>query len=274
MQRLHDLIIAYVTFLRSKSLEEGITDGLLQSWFMFPEVRQNWLGFSKRGNGGSGLGMDFALALNRNLRTVFTNFGAEEITKGSHLEKLCLIKDGIGRDNISDFTTNLIKDFLLRYTQTFALTNISSSLRRKVTIQKVAFNYETETWRAGTYELPFAEGDYVILTPKDILTKDDTWISRGDMLENLHDIATAIPDAQLRSQISRYFLQMLSRKSTRKDERGAAARVVGIQTPTLLVTALHPSIRSAHVRRRTSARPLVISTKRRRVSDAAQKAGV
>jgi hypothetical protein len=39
---------------------------------------------------------------------IFHDFGEERITKGGHLEKLCLIKEGVGRDNISDFTTNLI----------------------------------------------------------------------------------------------------------------------------------------------------------------------
>lgn len=225
-RELHESIITYVRFLKSKSLVTGIDNGLLQSWFTFPEVRQNWLGFSKRGNRGSGLGTDFAYALNRNLRSVFTNFGEEEITRSSHLEKLCLIKDGIGRDNISDFTTNLIKDFLLRYTETFAVNYIADTFRRPTVVPKVRFNYHIETWAAGRYELPFFNGDYVILTPKDILTKDDTWISRQDLLHKLKDIATAVPDAQLRAQINNYLLRVISKKSTKQDEREAAGRVV------------------------------------------------
>ena len=112
-QKLHDDIIQYVAFLRDRSEKEGISKGLIKAWFLFPEVKQTWFGYSKIGNGGSGLGQKFAKSLNENLNTVFTNFGTEEITNGSHLEKLCLIKDGVGRDNISDFTTNLIKKFLL-----------------------------------------------------------------------------------------------------------------------------------------------------------------
>ena len=90
-QKLHDEIIHYVAFLRDRS-EEGISKGLIKAWFLFPEVKQTWFGYSKIGNGGSGLGQKFAQSLNENLNTVFTNFGAEEITNGSHLEKLCLIK--------------------------------------------------------------------------------------------------------------------------------------------------------------------------------------
>src|SRR5215211_1506182 len=76
-QRLHDQIINYLMFLRDKSAAGDINEGLLKGWFTFPEVRQNWLGYSESGNAGSGLGPEFARALNRNLNTFFTNFGQE-----------------------------------------------------------------------------------------------------------------------------------------------------------------------------------------------------
>ena len=66
----------------------AISKGLIKHWFLFPEVKQNWLGYSKVGNGGSGLGTKFAAALNENLSSIFNNFGNEQITKSSHLEKL------------------------------------------------------------------------------------------------------------------------------------------------------------------------------------------
>lgn len=83
-------------------------------WFTFREVKQTWLGFSKVGNDGRGLGLDFARALNQNLTTVFSSFGNETITRTPHLEKLTLIRDGVGCDSISDFTVRLIKEYLLR----------------------------------------------------------------------------------------------------------------------------------------------------------------
>ncbi len=176
-RKLHDDMIGYLRFLRDKSLAGTIDDGLLRAWFIFSEVRQTWLGFSLVGNKGSGLGMNFARALNKNLHTVFSIFGQEQITKGSHLEKLCLINEGVGRDNISDFTTNLIKEFLLIYTQDFARKHLRKEFRRVITVEKVRFNYATETWERDTFELPYFAGDYVILTPADILTKDDVWIN-------------------------------------------------------------------------------------------------
>jgi len=91
-QILHNEIIRYLRFLKDRAEAGVIDDGLLHSWFMFSEVKQNWLGYSLVGNSGSGLGIDFARALHENLYTVFSNFGNENVTQGSHLEKLCLIK--------------------------------------------------------------------------------------------------------------------------------------------------------------------------------------
>lgn len=113
-QALHRQIIDYLVFLRDRAAEGSVSEGLLRSWYCFPEVKQNWLGFSLVGNGGSGLGIDFARELHANLGAVFSGFGGESITESSHLEKVCLIADGVGRDSISDFVTNLIQDFLCR----------------------------------------------------------------------------------------------------------------------------------------------------------------
>ena len=113
-QQLDAEILKYMMFLRDKIIAGSVNDDLVESWFMFPEVKQNWLGFSLRGNGGSGLGKDFAEALRVNLQSPFADFGKETITTGSHIEKVCLVRSGVGRDMISDFTTNLLKDFICR----------------------------------------------------------------------------------------------------------------------------------------------------------------
>lgn len=189
-QKLHDRIIHYLKFLREKSAGERIDRGLIHAWYRFPEVKQNWLGFSISGNEGRGLGSDFAGELHGNLHRVFSDFGDERVTKGSHLEKLCLFTDGVGRDNISDFTTNLIKEYLLEYTQTFARKFIHPSLRRETAILRVRFNYVTESWESDRYELPHYDGDYIILTPKDMLTKDQTWINRPDLIDDFDEIRT------------------------------------------------------------------------------------
>jgi hypothetical protein len=216
-QELHSNMITYLAFLREASMRKGLNPGLLKSWFMFPEVKQNWFGYSIIGNGGSGLGAKFAKALNDNLNTVFTNFGAEEITTSSHLEKLCLIRDGVGRDNISDFTTNLIKSYLLEYTESFAKQYINEKHRQIHLVEKVDFNYQTRTWVNKKYDLPTIDGDYVLLTPKDILTKDETWINKSDMIANFSGIANSIPNDQLRAQLNDYFARSLPNEPEKKD---------------------------------------------------------
>lgn len=223
---LHDGIIRYVKFLRDVSSDETISRGLLDSWFGFPEVSQNWLGFSKTGNKGSGLGKQFAGVLHRNLHQVFKDFGSETITRGSHLEKLCLLADGVGRDHLSDFTTNLIKQYLLEYTQAFALAHIAPHYRRQFAIDKVTFDYTAKRWKGGKYELPAYGNDFVLLTPKEILTKDEAWINRSDLIDNFQDIYQSMPDEQLRSHVNEYFLRRLSEDAKEEEIREAAASTI------------------------------------------------
>src|SRR5262249_42030251 len=74
-QQLHANILKYMIFLRDVVASGKINDE--RAWFYFPEIRQNWLGFSVQGNGGSGLGRDFANALKSNLQDLFADFGRE-----------------------------------------------------------------------------------------------------------------------------------------------------------------------------------------------------
>jgi hypothetical protein len=133
----------------------------------------------------------------------------------------------VGRDNISDFTTALIKWYLLEYTQTFALKYVRPGLRKPFVIEKVRFNYDTESWVRDTFVLPTYGSDFVILTPKDMLTKDDTWISRGDLLNHFDGIAQALPNETLRDLVNNHFRRMLPRNPKADDIQ--QARVLTIQ---------------------------------------------
>jgi hypothetical protein len=220
-QLLHNGIIEYLSFLRDKSVAGKVDDGLLKAWFMFPEVKQLWLGFCKTGNNGSGLGEKFAKALNSNLNVISQDFGQEKVTKGSHIEKVCLVHDGVGRDNISDFTANLIKEFLAEYTQEFAAKHIPQELRQDVTVNGVKFDYDKQFWCPRTFNLPVAKGDYVLLTPRDLLTRDETWINRKDMLHRFINVASSAENKQLRSQVNEYLADKLRPRSTDKQRRAA-----------------------------------------------------
>lgn len=220
---LHDQIIRYLRFLRDKSIAGEQTPALRQGWYTFSEVRQNWLGYSKTGNRGSALGAGFAASLDRNLNTVFQDFGQPGVARGSHLEKLCLIRDGVGRDRISDFATNLIKGFLLEYSQRFAVENLSPDQRKSVSVNRVRFNYDTESWEGAVFDLPWFDGDYVLLTPRDLLTKDETWISRPDLIDEFDHVAQAMGNEELRAQMDNYLRKQLTPKSSDAERRSAIA---------------------------------------------------
>jgi len=231
---LHEEIISYLRFLKKKSTDSIVDSGLLMSLYHFGEVEQTWLGYSLSGNDGRGLGRKFANALNTNFGRIFSNYGDETATGGTHLEKLCLINEGVGKDSISDFTTNLIKGYLLSYTEAFARQYLNKSLCSNFQVEKVSFNYETESWRGKIFYLPSYQNNFVLLTPKDILTKDDTWINRQDLLSDFWLVANALPNKSLRSQVNNYFLKVLSsEKPTTKEIRDAMIKVAG-QFPELI----------------------------------------
>jgi hypothetical protein len=216
-RQLHDRIVKYLRFLRDRASDKDGDPALLKSWYTFPEVKQTWLGFSRSGNRGAGLGRDFAGALHGNLHTIFHNFGDEKITRSSHLEKLCRIKEGVGRDKISDFTTRLTLDFLCEYTERLTKRRVPRKLRKRFAVNRVKFNYNLERWMSKTYTLPHFQRDFVLLTPLDILTKDENWINRPGLFDEFEEIPNAIPDDALRAQVNNYFRKLLPRKPKKED---------------------------------------------------------
>jgi len=223
---LHDDIIKYLVFVRDRAQADELTEGAISQWLFFREVKQNWLGFSRQGNSGTGLGKHFAEALARNFKRVFRNFGDETLTRSSHLEKLGLLSGGVGRDHLSDFTTNLIKGYLLKYTEEFAAAHLQPGQLKRVHVERVAFNYETRRWQSGHFVLPWHAGDYVILTPCEILTRDEAWINQGDMLSQFFQLRQSLPDEALRAQVNDHFLRQINERSTQEERRAAALRTI------------------------------------------------
>ena len=68
--------------------------------------------------------------------------------------------------------------------------------------------------------------DFVLLTPVDILTRDDTWISYPDMVTKFSVLPDAIPNDQLRGQINNCFASQLSRHPNEKERRAAAQATI------------------------------------------------
>ena len=107
--------------------------------------------------------------------------------------------------------------YLCEYTQHFAIAHLEATQVRAISIDRAAFNFSTEMWERRVFRLPFFNGDHVILTPRDILTRDETWINRHDLIDRFEEIPVAIPDAALRAAIMNYFWKELThRRSTGK----------------------------------------------------------
>lgn len=207
--KLHKDILVYLTFLKSKSQNGHATKEEIESWYTFSEIKQNWLGFSISGNDGLGLGPVFGNAMSANMHLVFDDLNKETITSSSHIEKVGLFQLGIGKDNISDFTCNLIKYYLLKYTENFAKKYLNDSQVEEINVGKVYFDYNLEKWMPKNFILPYYNNDYVILTPKDLLTKDENWINSNDLRGDFHKICSSISNTQLRGEINRYFRSKL-----------------------------------------------------------------
>ncbi|MHA7156176.1 hypothetical protein [Arthrobacter sp. TMN-50] len=224
-QSLHEGILRYLGYLRERASEE-LDLGTIKELFMFQEVKENWLGVCLGGNRGSGLGIKFARGLKASLNDIFQDFGDEKVTRSSHLEKVCLLQEGVGKDNISDFTTNLIKEFLLEYTQTFARAQLDPKHCKVFNVPRARFNYETEVWQHLKFYLPARGSEFFILTPIDILTKEDTWISNHDLISGFDRLPDAIPDDQQRARVNSYFTKQLGLKPKREDVSRAVQRTI------------------------------------------------
>ncbi len=226
-RKLHDKIVGHLIFLRELAVDNPAIGLTL---FQFPEVRQNWLGLCKWGNNGKGLGPKFARNVIGAFNGFYRNFGAETVTDASHIEKLTLVGSGIGRDFISDFTTNLMFEFLLDYTEMFAKQHLSDQQRKTFTV-RCAFDRELMVWHPKSFELPYfykgdRDEDFILLTPVEILTKDEAFICHSDFTNQFRTIANSLDNAALRDAVNLYFSRRLPDNPKKDDiERAIDATV-------------------------------------------------
>ena len=128
----------------------------------------------------------------------------------------------MGVDKISDFTINLIKKFLLEYTEKFSKEYLDKKFIEKFAIKKVEFDLQNGLWIDSSFNLPFivtkGKKEYILLVPKKILAKKETWISKNDFLENDTEIFNTIENDELRAKINKYFYDNLKIKLNKDNE--------------------------------------------------------
>lgn len=235
LKQIHSEIVRYLLFLKKKAgLHDQPPSDTIKLFFSFPEVKQTWLGFSETGNSGRGLGEDFGKNLYKGLSNIFRDFGEEDILKSPHMEKLSLISPNVGKDKISDFATNFAKRYLLRYTENFAKKYISRDYLKDIAIEKVTFDYANERWKPELFRLPVYKDDYVLLTPRSILTRDDTFINRNDMVKNISNIAPSIGNDALRHSLNTFIDNVFADERVKKKERDQAILKFILDNPELV----------------------------------------
>jgi len=140
----------------------------------FPEVSEIGLGYGKATKRGSGLGS----LLNQLLVDTLAS-SPDLLNRGvKHIEEMQLLSLGIGADRISDISGNILKQFLIKYTQEQAqLWGIP--LRSNIPIHHVldVDNYE---WMDGYYDLPTSESDEAILLVPRWIVRVLPWINFDD----------------------------------------------------------------------------------------------
>ncbi|MBP1617915.1 MAG: hypothetical protein H6Q14_1742 [Bacteroidetes bacterium] len=227
-QNLHKLVVEHLLLLKDYATENEGRDVDL-SLFRFPEIKQNWLGLSQYGNGGKGLGKNFARSAINAFNGFYNSFGKEHITAETHIEKLTLLNAGVGKDFISDFTTNLIFEYLLDYTEYFAKNYLQENQINEFSI-RCKFDRNTKTWQPRTFKLPYffreRNGDFILLTPLDILTVDDAIINNSDFYNNFNNVTRSLGNQSLRTAINDFFRSHLPKKPKKKDKIEAFIQTV------------------------------------------------
>ncbi len=262
-KKLHEQIIRYFHFLAQKS-ESGFSEEEIHTYFNFSEIKNNWLGYSKTGNTGNGNGWTFSVFFAQHIRFALN---AQNISKGLHFEKALLLFNGNGRDKISDLTTHLILDYLANYTQKFAIKNIDKKYLKSFFLESI-FNYKTESFVSIEYTLPYitnekGASEFILLTPKDILRKEEPAINRRDLERRYDDVRNIIDNPTIRYQLDNYIAKAVSeyeKKCQNKKQKPNVSTIAKIEKHSF-IEALHfiPELYDYYVKLKESEKDLVAS---------------
>lgn len=170
---LHDQLISLfnrgIKFYRENDLDS------LQRLIQFPEVDEVAFGYSEGKIKGSGLGS----TLNQLLADTLASSPDLRSRGLRHVEELQLLSVGVGPDRISDIAGNVLKIYLIEYTQKQAeLWSIPVSKQLPI---NHSFDFDDWTWTDGYYDLPMnpESGMPILLVPRRIV-RLLPWINYDD----------------------------------------------------------------------------------------------
>lgn len=208
---LHNLLIgvfsAGVDAVRQNEIDKA------RYLFDFPEVAAIGLGYTESGKRGSGVGPLLSQLIIQTLMDA-----PSLVSRGvRHIEEMQILSLGIGPDRISDITANVLKHFLIEYTQKqCGLWKIP--ITSGVPIAHV-LDPGSLSWRDGYFDLPCSplNGEPILLVPRRIV-RALPWINYDDYF---------------RTEFSAY----LRAKKLRKGGMGAALQVTASDKRTVVAVS-------------------------------------
>jgi hypothetical protein len=170
LRSLHDLVVRHfgagVDAIRLGDMVEA--ERILD----FPEASEVGFGYGSKNKRGSGLGT----TLQKLLIDSLTLSPAILVRGIRHIEEMQLISPGIGPDRVGDIASNILKNYLIEYTQRqCGIHNIP--VERNVPLEHV-FDLEDSRWHDGYFDLPVnsKDGKAVLLVPRRIV-RQLPWIN-------------------------------------------------------------------------------------------------
>lgn len=145
--------------------------------FEFPEASEIGLGNAKKGKRGSGVGVFLTELIVETLAD-----SPALIERGvRHIEEMQLVSIGIGPDRISDITANLLKKYLIEYTQK-QCDIWKIPVTKNVPIEHI-FDPDDFSWHDDHFNLPISPYDSrpILLVPRRIV-RTLPWINYDDFL--------------------------------------------------------------------------------------------
>ncbi len=176
LRRLHQIITDHFN-AGVKAVSAGRLD-IADEIFDFPEVAAIGLGYTKTGKRGSGVGGYLRDLINETLKAAP---GLQE--RGVlHVEEMQLLASGIGPDRISDISANILKGYLVEYTQRQAEI-WGVPLRRGVPLPHI-YDETTQSWIDLYVDLPVSpvQDAPVLFVPRRIV-RALPWINYDDFLQ-------------------------------------------------------------------------------------------
>jgi hypothetical protein len=193
--------------------------------FDFPEVSAIGLGYTEGGKRGSGVGTYLSGLI------IDTLVGSPSLQERGirHVEEMQLVSAGIGPDRVSDIAANVLKRFLIEYTQRqCAIWKLP--LKSDVPVDHI-YDPSSQQWEDSYEDLPVSpvDGSPILLVPRR-LVRILPWINYDDFI---------------RTEFRAYLSAKLqtSRRSTRKSAANAGKPpIVDTQPKEAVVTVTRSDI--------------------------------